>query len=70
MKSNSIRIVRSDELSKEGDERFVVVDAVTGKVLDNARGYGFKSRENAEMALRFRNGYNFSGKSPRELFKP
>lgn len=62
MISKSIKIVRSDELSKEGDERFVVVDAITGKILDNARGYGFKSRENATLALRFRNGYNFSGK--------
>ena len=39
--SNHVSVIRSESLSrKRGDERFVVVSVDTGKILDDAQGYG------------------------------
>lgn len=35
------KVVKSDALSEQYFPRFVVVDAESGKVLDDAQGYGF-----------------------------
>lgn len=42
-----IEVVESDELSKPYDKRYVVIEKSTGKLLDDANGYGYKSRQNA-----------------------
>ena len=39
-------IIESSELSKK-DIRYVVVDATSGEILDDAQGYGYKSKEKA-----------------------
>lgn len=41
------RIVRSEELSSRYESRFVVVDAQAGDLLDDAQGYGYRSKEKA-----------------------
>lgn len=43
----SYRVVKSNELSKPNQPRYVVVEAATDKVLDNANGYGYLSYQAA-----------------------
>lgn len=39
--SSPVSVIRSESLSrKRGDERFVVISVDTGKILDDAQGYG------------------------------
>lgn len=51
----NVKVIKSDSLSSRFDERFVVVDADTGKVLDNAQGYGYKSAQKAHAAWAYKN---------------
>ena len=44
------KVVKSIELSKTFDDRFVVIDPVSGEVLDDAQGYGYTSPQNAVRA--------------------
>lgn len=39
---------------KYGGQRFVIVDAQTKDVLDNAQGYGYKSAQNAHAAWSYK----------------
>lgn len=39
-----LKAVRSDELSSLYDERFVMIDIRTGEILDDAQGYGYKTK--------------------------
>lgn len=48
------RIVHSEELSSRYESRFVVVDAQTGDLLDDAQGYGYRSNEKAHAAWRYK----------------
>lgn len=43
----NVRVVKSESLSKPYEWRFVVVDVDTGEVLDNAQGYGYKTKQKA-----------------------
>lgn len=45
----NIKIVEK-QLNKSKETRFIVIDADTNKVLDNAQGWGYKTYENAEKA--------------------
>lgn len=40
-------MVKSESLSKPYEWKFVVVDVDTGEVLDNAQGYGYKTKQKA-----------------------
>jgi len=51
MESPRYEVVRRD------DGRYVVTDVATQEVLDNANGYGYKTRQNAEKAA----WYKFKG---------
>lgn len=55
--SGSIKAVRDAVLSKNGD-RYVIVDTATGEILDNAGGYGYKTKENAKTAYFYRKKTN------------
>lgn len=48
------RIVRSEELSSRYESRFVVVDAQAGDLLDDAQGYGYRSKEKAHAVWRYK----------------
>ena len=45
------------EVVRQEDGRYVIVSAETGEVLDDAQGYGYKTRPNAEKAA----WYKFKG---------
>lgn len=59
----SAKAVLSKELSRGRDKRWVIVEEETGKVLDDANGYGYKSVQNAYA------GYNYKSKSPAQKSK-
>lgn len=53
--SNPVSVIRSESLSrKRGDERFVVISVDTGKILDDAQGYGYKSAKKAWAAWKWK----------------
>lgn len=53
--SDPVSVIRSDSLSrKRGDERFVVISVDTGKILDDAQGYGYKSVRKAWAAWKWK----------------
>lgn len=41
------KAVYSERLSKRLDSRYIIVDEDTGEILDDAQGYGYKSKPNA-----------------------
>lgn len=49
-----MKVVVSASLSSSYDKRYVVVDEATGEVLDDALGYGYKSRQNAHRAYSYK----------------
>lgn len=63
MDKNRYQVAKSDELSGFCDPRFVMVDTVSGAVVDDAQGYGYKSAQKAYAA------WNYKTKSPTELKK-
>lgn len=54
MTSTNIKVVKSGALSKPWDDRYVVIEESTGKVLDDAQGYGYKSAQNAHAAWEYK----------------
>ena len=44
---NNFIAVEDNRLSKNGKARYVIVDKETGEVLDDAQGYGYKSKPKA-----------------------
>lgn len=51
---NSIKVIRSDKLSSLYDNRFVVIDVNTREVLDDAQGYGYKTKQKAYAAFYYK----------------
>ena len=43
------------EYKRKPDIRYVVIDKDTGKVLDDAQGYGYKTKQNAYRAWTYKN---------------
>lgn len=53
--NNPVSVIRNESLSrKRGDERFVVISVETGKILDDAQGYGYKSVKKAWAAWKWK----------------
>ena len=50
-----ISVLKSPILSRSGDNRYVVLDAGTGEVLDDAQGYGYKTAQKARTAYAYKN---------------
>ena len=50
----NVRVVKSESLSKPYEWKFVVVDVDTGEVLDNAQGYGYKTKQKAMAAWNYK----------------
>lgn len=48
------KVIRSKQLSKGYDNRYVIVDAQTQNILDDANGYGYKSKENAHRCWSYK----------------
>lgn len=51
---SAVRVVVSPWLSDRYDRRYVVVDATTGAVIDDAQGYGYKTAQNAHRARAYK----------------
>ena len=50
----NVRVVKSEALSNLYEWRFVVVDVDTGEILDNAQGYGYKTKQKAMAAWNYK----------------
>lgn len=53
-KNNNITVVYDKDLSSLGNPRYVVINSSTGEVLDNAQGYGYKTKRNAYAAWAYK----------------
>ena len=51
---SSYKVVFSDAHGDRWDKRYVVVDTETGKILDDAQGYGYKSVKKAYAAYAYK----------------
>lgn len=51
---NDVRVEVSYRLSNEFETRYVVVDAMTGRVVDSAKGYGYTSYKKALACYRWK----------------
>ena len=60
-KSRQIRIEETQNLPKRlGVLRYVIVDAATGNVVDDSRGFGYADAEKARRAWRYKCGIKYS----------
>lgn len=50
----NIAVVRSETLSSKYESRFVVINEDTGKILDDAQGYGYKTPQKAHAAWAYK----------------
>lgn len=54
MQKSNYKVVKSVALSSPYDPRYIVVDAESGKTLDDANGYGYKSAQKAHAAFGYK----------------
>ena len=47
-------VAKSAKLSKRYEPRYVIVDEETGEILDNANGYGYKTRQAAHKSWAYK----------------
>ena len=47
---SGVKVVISTTLSSRHDKRYVVVDEVSGEIVDDAQGEGYKTAQNAHRA--------------------
>lgn len=64
-----LKAVRSDELSSLYDERFVMIDVRTGEILDDAQGYGYKTKTKAFTAFCYKRDHSKSDIKKKRLLK-
>ena len=55
-KSNKLiyKVILAQHLSVNEEERYIVVNPETGEVLDDAQGYGYKSRQKAHAGYAYK----------------
>lgn len=49
-----MKVIKSEKLSKQFDERFICIDESTGEILDDAQGWGYKSMQKAYAAYNYK----------------
>lgn len=54
MAKKEIDVIFSEDLSNTYDKRYIIIDKNTGEVLDDAQGYGYKSKRNAYAAWSYK----------------
>lgn len=47
----NISVVKSEYLSSYSDERYIIVEPETDEILDDAQGYGYKSKKKRKQPL-------------------
>ncbi len=63
---SSCKIIKSNRLSSFCEDRFIIIDARSGAVLDDAQGWGYKSQESAKRAWEARRQPRTPGTKPRK----
>ena len=58
-----VSVIESYSLSTKYDKRYVVIDKETGEVIDDAQGYGYKSKYKAYAAWAYKEKNNLSSAS-------
>ena len=48
------KVVKSEKLSEAFDPRFIIIDADTGEIIDDAQGYGYKNAQKAHNAYHYK----------------
>lgn len=56
MTPETVVVVKSKKHSKPGDARYVICAKKDGTILDDAQGYGYKSKKGALASWRYQNG--------------
>ena len=54
--------IKAVEIDKNHEKRFVIIDATTGELLDDAQGYGFKTAQKAYASYGYKSKLN--GRKP------
>ena len=52
--NQNIKVIQSNILSAPFEPRYIVIDAETGEILDDAQGFGYKTIGNAYRAYRYK----------------
>ncbi len=52
MSDSTAFIMKSKTLSKDGEDRFIIIDRETGEILEDANGQGYKSMKTARHGWR------------------
>ena len=57
VKSNnaSYKVIKSENLSSAYEERYVIVCKETNEILDDAQGYGYKTKQRAHASYAYKN---------------
>lgn len=63
MSERSYKAIRSEELSKKYESRYVIVSIETGEILDDAQGHGYRTVQKAYA------GYSYKTRSPEDIKK-
>ena len=51
---SKVKVIESPSLSNGYEKRYIVIDAETGEILDDAQGYGYRSIRNAYSAYAYK----------------
>lgn len=60
---NGFKVVKSDDVGYRFLGRYIVVDEITGTVLDDAQGHGYKSKESAIKSYGYKSYYRLKSKT-------
>lgn len=60
MNNQNIKIIKSEKLSSDFDNRFIIIDIHTGEILDDAQEFGYKTKQKAYSAFCYKKNNNKS----------
>lgn len=69
MDNKDIKVIKSEELSSAFDNRFIIINIHTGKILDDAQGYGYKTIEKAFAAFYYKKNNKKSDAKKKKALK-
>ena len=61
--------IKAVEIDKNHEKRFVIIDANTGELLDDAQGYGFKTAQKAYASYGYKSKLNGKNRQIKLLSK-
>lgn len=54
MDFDKFTVIKSEKLSRKKSSRYIVVSEDTGEILDDANGFGYRTKKNAEKAYTYK----------------